>query len=252
MPEIPKALHYVWFGPRRLPEEFARFIEGWRRVQPDWQIVAWTDKDLDWSSRYINQAYATQGWTRLADYMRVHILYHHGGFYLDTDVDLLRSLDPLRAHDVVLGFQSVERIPSWVNNAVIGARPRHPFIGRWLRAFQERMPGWRRMGDAHGPGLLTRLLEEEGLDGERADAPRQVGEVTLLPPEYFYPYSWTERYSPECLTPRTFAVHHWSGTDAGFRPLNAAEKLRAIAACAAPRLTASIVQYASRPGSSRL
>jgi hypothetical protein len=220
-----------------------RLIEGWQRVLPDWKVVAWTNEDLDWSSRYVNQAYATRGWTRLADYMRVYALYHHGGFYLDTDVELLKSLDPLRGHDVVLGFQSTARIPSWVNNAVIGARPRHPFVARWLRAFQERMPGWRRMGDAHGPGLLTRLLEEEGLDGERADATRLVGEVTLLPPEYFYPYSWTERFSPECVTPHTLAVHHWSGTDARFRPLSLLESLRALAACAAPRLTATLLRH---------
>jgi hypothetical protein len=58
-----------------------------------------------------------------------------------------------------------------VNNAGISAAPGHPFLGRWLHAFEDRMPGWRRMGDAHGPGLVTRLLEADGLDAAPADAP---------------------------------------------------------------------------------
>ncbi len=155
--------------------------------------------------------------------MRVHALHRHGGFYLDTDVELLRPLDPLRGERAVLGFQSVERTPSWVNNAVIGAEPGHPFLARWLRAFEATMPGWRRMGDAHGPGLVTRLLEAEGLDGDRADAPRRVGDVTLLPPEAFYPHHWTEAFSADRVTPATFAVHHWGGAEAGHRPLTSSD-----------------------------
>jgi hypothetical protein len=242
MPNIPKIIHYVWFGPAQIPAEYRAFIAGWQRMMPDWQIMAWTDKNIDWSSRYLKQAYATRGWTRVADYMRVHALHRFGGFYLDTDIELVRSLDPLRSKHVVLGFQSVERIPSWVNNAVIGAEPGHPFLARWLRAFSDTMYGWRRMGDGHGPGLVTRLLEAEGLDGHRADAPRQVGQVTLLPRDRFYPHGWTEPFSPDRLTSKTFAIHHWSGTDAAFRPLTAIEKMRALSALAAPGMAASMMR----------
>ncbi len=104
------------------------------------------------------------------------------------------------------------------------------------------MPGWRRMGDAHGPGLVTRLLEAEGLDGDRADAPRRVGDVTLLPPEAFYPYSWTEAFSLHRVTPATFAVHHWGGAEAGHRPLTPGQKIRAAAAVAAPGLAAAVMR----------
>ena len=239
---IPKIVHYMWFGPRPMPPEYRGFIEGWRRLMPDWRIMGWTDDHIDWSVRYLRQAYATRGWTRLADYMRVHALHRHGGFYLDTDIELLRPLEPLRGERVVLGFQTVERTPSWVNNAVIGAEPGHPFLARWLRAFETTMPGWRRMGDAHGPGLVTRLLEAEGLDGERADAPRRVGDVTLLPPESFYPYSWTETFSADRVTPATLAVHHWGGAEAGHPPLTFRKKIRAVTALVAPGLAAAVMR----------
>ena len=241
MGHIPAILHHVWFGPKPMPPAYSAYIAGWRRLSSGWTVMGWTERDLDWSSRYVNEAYATRGWTRLADYMRVHALHRFGGFYLDTDMELIRRLDPLRDARVVLGFQSRGRTPSWVNNAVIGAAPGHPFLGRWLQAFEDRMPGWRRMGDAHGPGLVTRLLEAEGLDATPADAPRQVGEVTVLPPDRFYPYPWTGHYTPGCVTPDTFAVHHWGGGEGRHRVLTPAETIRALGAMAAPRLAAALM-----------
>jgi hypothetical protein len=247
---IPPILHYVWVGPGPMPTEHRGYIEGWRRVMPDWPIKAWTDAEIDWSVRYLQQAYATRGWNRISNYMRMRALYEHGGFYLDTDVELVKPLDPLRAERAVLGFQTEEPSPSWVNGAVFGAEPRHPFVGRLLRAFNEEMPGWRRMGDQHGPGLITRLLRDEGLSRYEG-RPQEVAGVTLMPVDRFYPYHWTEQFSPACITPNTFAVHHWEGGWGKHRPLTAHEKLRAVFAVALPRLAASSMRRRIRAERSR-
>ena len=237
---IPKVLHYVWAGPVPLPDQHRRYIEGWRRVMPDWRIVAWTDADIDWSVRYLQQAYATFGWNRVSNYLRMHALHTQGGFYLDTDIELLKPLDPLRGEPAVLGFQVVEPSASWVNGAVFGAEPGHPFVGRLLRVLEE-MPGWRRMGDAHGPGLITRLLKEEGLS-RYTGSPQRVAGVTLMPVDRFYPYHWTEVFTPACVTPDTVAVHHWEHGWGGHRPLTASEMLRAIAAATVPGLMAALAR----------
>jgi len=250
---IPPILHFVWVGPGPMPSEHRRFIEGWRELMPDWRIMAWTDAQIDWSVRYLQQAYATRGWNRISNYMRMHALFEHGGFYLDTDVELVKRLEPLCGERAVLGFQSVEPTPSWVNGAVFGAEPGHPFVGRLLRAFRQEMPGWRRMGDQHGPGLITRLLRDEGLS-HYEDRPQEVAGVTLMPVNRFYPYHWTEEFSPACVTPDTYAVHHWEGGWGKHRPLTARETLRAMSAIAAPRLAAAAMrrrveaERASYPG----
>jgi hypothetical protein len=238
---IPKVLHYVWVGPAPLPDQHRRYVDGWRRIMPDWRIVAWTDTEIDWSVRYLQQAYATRGWNRVANYMRMQALHVHGGFYLDTDVELLRPLDPLCGHTAVLGFQERQAGPSFVNNAVVGAGPRHPFISAALEVYRCRMPGWRRMGDAHGPGVVTRLLMERGLRCY-SDEPQLLGDVTVMPVDRFYPYHWTEVFTPACITPNTFAVHHWEHGWGGHRPLSTKQKLRALAAASAPGPTAAFVR----------
>jgi len=239
---IPRILHYVWVGPQPVPEAHLAFIDGWRRVMPGWRIMAWTDADLDWSERYLQQAYATRGWNRVSNYLRARVLHDHGGFYLDTDVELVRPLDPLCDEDAVLGFQQVEPCRSWVNGAVFGARPGHPFTARLIEAYRREMPGWRRMGDGHGPGLITRLLRDAGLV-RYASVPQRIAGVTLGPVEWFYPYGWREGFRPEHVRPETFAVHHWYGTVGTFRPLTVRERLRAVSAVLAPRPAAMLMRW---------
>ncbi|MGG5822658.1 glycosyltransferase [Falsiroseomonas sp. HW251] len=224
-----------------MPAQHRQFIETWRQQMPDWPIMAWTDADIDWSVRYLQQAYATRGWNRISNYMRMHALNRYGGFYLDTDIELLKPLDPLREERAVLGFQVAEPSDSWVNGAVFGAEPGHPFVRRLLRAFHEEMPGWRRMGDSHGPGLITRLLRDEGLS-RCTGAPQHVAGVTLMPVDRFYPYHWTESFTPACITPNTFAVHHWEHGWGGQRPLTARETLRALAAATMPGPAAALAR----------
>jgi hypothetical protein len=238
---IPKVFHYIWVGPSPMPDSHRRYIEGWRQLMPDWRVMAWTDADVDWSVRYLQQAYATRGWNRISNYMRMHALHTYGGFYLDTDVEILRPLDPLCHEHAVLGFQSVEPSPSWVNGAVFGAEPGHPFVGRLLRAFREELPGWRRMGDKHGPGLITRLLKDEGLS-HYEDVPQRVAGVTLMPVNRFYPYPWDADFTPACITPDTFTVHHWEAGWRKERPLTMRETFRSLAAVIVPRLAAAAVR----------
>ena len=40
--------------------------------------------------------------------------------------------------------------------------------------------------------------------------------ITVFPSEYFYPFYYTEIYTPECVTENTYTVHWWnaSWTDA--------------------------------------
>jgi mannosyltransferase OCH1-like enzyme len=57
-----------------------------------------------------------------------------GGVYLDTDVDLIRSLEPMLENRAFLGFQRGDDYPhELVNGAVFGAEP-----GHWLPVVTSR------------------------------------------------------------------------------------------------------------------
>lgn len=209
---IPKIIHYVWVGPNALPEADRRRIETWRRMLPGWEIRAWGNQDVDYSSPYLRMAYAVRAWNRVSDYTRMDALARYGGVYLDTDVDLIRPLEPFLDRQAFLGFQIGDEMPGeMVNGAVFGARP-----GHWLpiairRYFNERLDGRTDVGSFAGPGLLTQTLREKGLE-RYSDEPVEIEQVSLYPKRYFYPYSWTETYSDSVITPDTYAVHRWAET----------------------------------------
>lgn len=69
-----------------------------------------------------------------ADYLRAELLYHHGGFYLDTDVFCLRSMS--RTYEAAAGFEAAG---DW-NVAILGPfRPQGRFVGKWHELLMQKM-----------------------------------------------------------------------------------------------------------------
>ena len=91
---IPKVIHYCWFGGNEMSALEKKCIESWKTQCPDYEIIRWDETNYDVTKNlYMQQAYAAKKWAFVSDYARLDILYQHGGFYLDTDVELLQSLD---------------------------------------------------------------------------------------------------------------------------------------------------------------
>ena len=102
---IPKTLHYCWFGRNPKPELAVKCIDSWKRFCPDYEIVEWNEDnfDIDACPLYVRQAYAAKKWAFVTDYVRLKLIYEHGGIYMDTDVELKKK------PDVLLG-RSIRRI----------------------------------------------------------------------------------------------------------------------------------------------
>ncbi|GAA6006888.1 uncharacterized protein JCM10292_000348 [Rhodotorula paludigena] len=76
-----------------------------------------------------------------ADVLRLEALRDYGGVYLDVDVLVVKDLEPLYRHQVVMGMESQPNLdpalpPSGLCNAVILAKPYSSFISRWLDSYR--------------------------------------------------------------------------------------------------------------------
>ncbi len=234
---IPRIIHYVWVGPKRLPEKDAGFVAEWRRLMPGWEFRFWSDQTIDFaSSTWLQAAYAMKGWNRIADYMRVWAVMTHGGIYLDTDVELLKPLDPLLRHSAFISYQTDARFKDkpgadeWVNSAVFGAEPGHWFPTEVYQALMSSAGGWKDQGAWTGPGVATEVLRRHGLMPPQ-DAPATVRDVTVLPRRAFHPYHWSQDPSEAEITEDTFGIHHWAGSwteEAKHWPLSKKLMLRCV------------------------
>ena len=174
---------------------------------PDYEVKEWNETNSPLDNSYTRAAYGQKHWAKLSNYVRLHALYAEGGIYLDTDVEVVRTLTPLLRHECFLGFQVEEENVDWVNNAVLGARPGHHFLRRGMeltvRLFEEEGEFYR------SPAVMTAVLKGMGLS---AYGLQEVGGVNVYPAEYFYPYPWFGEFTPGCVTENTFCVHRWAGS----------------------------------------
>ena len=224
---VPKILHYCWFGPRPLPPAYAAYIDGWRQVMPDYTVVEWNDYTLPLVP-YVEKAYKYGKWANLANYMRFYALAKLGGIYLDTDIEVIRSFDHLLDNGMFAGWQSNGQ----VNNAVLGARPAHPFILRCLNDMSTLFDGTER-ATLSSPHLMTcKLAAIYNITTEQHfDNLVEVKGARIYPSRYFYPYWLGETFERDVhVVEDTVCVHHWAATWTRGQPIFNGDRVQLLAA----------------------
>ena len=128
--QIPKIIHYCWFGKTSLPEDAQRCIASWKKFCPDYEIVEWNETKINLSALplYVQQAYAAQKWAFVADYVRLYALIRYGGVYMDTDVELVAPLDRFMNQAAFAGLEDA----SHVATCVMACEPEFPLFKEFL------------------------------------------------------------------------------------------------------------------------
>ena len=154
---------------------------------------------------YMKAACARQRWSKAANYVRLLALQREGGLYFDTDIEVLKPFDPLLSERCFIGFQGRKEHAHWVNNAVLGAEPGHPFLAACMDLTLSLFEQEGAL--CASPVIVTRVLKDWGLVHY---GHQTIRDVTLFLCEYFYPYRWTDTLTPERLTTETYCIHHWA------------------------------------------
>lgn len=205
---IPRVIHYCWFGNTPLPASAERCLASWRRACPDYEIHRWDEHTFD-VGRYTfcREAHAAGKWAFVSDYARLRIIWEHGGVYLDTDVELLQSLDPLLAHTAFFGFQLDGMIATGLG---FGAIPAHPLVGSLLQHY-ETTPFLGPDGRPDATPCPARDAAAFRQFGFRLDGSRQERDgVVVLPADVMCPKSYESGRIR--LTPRTISIHHFDAS----------------------------------------
>ena len=206
---IPKKLHFCWFGPNEVPDDVEKCIETWRKHMPDFEIMEWGDEDLP-DVGYVHAALKNKKFANVSNYMRFHILRHHGGIYFDTDIEVVKSFEPLLKTGMFAGWQRNGQ----VNNAVLGAVPDHPFIIRCMMELPKRFGGVEK-ANLSSPFFFTKMLIEAGLITKRNANTFMAtdADITIYPERFFYPYWHSEEFNRKVhVLPDTYCIHHWAAT----------------------------------------
>ncbi|MBQ4032016.1 MAG: glycosyl transferase [Bacilli bacterium] len=122
---IPKKIHYIWFGKGEKNERVKHCIESWKKYLPDYEIIEWNEDNFDINyNDFTKNAYANKKWAFVSDVARLWVLYNEGGIYMDTDVEVYKSLDPFLNDEGFTGFEDVH----YPVTATLGAVKGNPVI----------------------------------------------------------------------------------------------------------------------------
>ena len=172
---------------------------------PDAHIVRWDESNYAVNSvPYVAAAYRAKKWAFVSDYVRLDVVFREGGIYLDTDVELLKPLDPLLSDHAFCARESKEQVNTGL---VLAAEAGNETI----RALRDAYLSYS-FPSAPCTVLQTELLRKMGMvDSESI---QRIDGLTIYPQEYFNAKDALGISHP---TSRTFAVHHAEASWMPFR-----------------------------------
>ena len=208
---IPKTIHYCWFGGKPKPKSVLRCIDSWKKYCPDYEIKEWNEQNFDVNRiSYTRDAYQAGKYAFVSDVARFWALYHEGGVYFDTDVEVIKPIDDLIERGAFMGWEKADALGNVHVAPGLGlAAPQDfPLLKEILDCFSDLnyyLEDGHRNPYSMIP-LVTDLLIQKGLvlDGSF----QTICNMVIYPADYLCPMdSLTGSIT---LTSNTYTIHHYS------------------------------------------
>ena len=207
---IPKIIHQIWMTnvkpPARadIPEVLANMSKAIDNVMPDWTHIIWSEKNLPELPNDIKQiVYGNYSQIVISNILRYFLTYTYGGFYVDFDVECIKSFDDLTDKNFVCGLESAKH--GTVSDAVFGCSCENEFMKKILSTAIVNLTNAREITvrsllDSISTGMLTCAVRSQG--------------VELLPQECFAPLDCDNKKYFNQIRPtlkNTYCIHHYLG-----------------------------------------
>ncbi|MGM9947033.1 glycosyltransferase family 32 protein [Floccifex sp.] len=219
--DIPKVIHYCWFGNNPLPELARKCIDSWKKFCPKYEIKEWNETNFDVNiCEYTRGAYNEKKWAFVSDYARFWIIYNFGGIYMDTDVELIASIDDLIETGAYMGCEpklesdcydnQFDKYNYLINPGLgIAAPAHHPFYEEMLNIYN-KSSFYNVSGEVDLSTVVyksTLLLEKYGY---KENLNEKILGITIYPSDYFCPKNYMT--GNLIITKNTRSIHHYSAS----------------------------------------
>lgn len=204
---IPKIIHYCWFGGKELPTKEKKCIESWQKHLKHYKFQLWNEENSNIDEcKYARQAYDKKQYAFVSDYIRIKVLYEHGGIYLDTDIEVLKNFDSLLNENAFLGFEN----RTTVGTAVIACEPGADFAKKMVEYYENHdfVDNRGNLNITTNVVLLNSILESKGM--KRVNETQYIDGIRILERSVLFPKKKSEN---EILkTDETITIHHMSAS----------------------------------------
>lgn len=203
---IPKKIHYCWLSGEPFPPLIEECMKSWKRYLDGYEFIEWNQKNFDVNiCQYTKEAFEARKYAFVSDYVRLYALYNHGGIYLDTDIEILKSMDALLYNKAFTGFEEDDAIAAWI----FGSEKHNPLFRELLDYYRDKafVMGNGSYDLTPNPVPVTQTLVKYGLILKNEY--QELSNITIYPKEYFCTKDM--RDGSINITSKSYAIHHFAG-----------------------------------------
>lgn len=154
----------------------------------------------------MEEAYEAKKWAFVSDVARLYALVNYGGIYMDTDVEVLRSLDSLLEYEAVSGFESETAISTGLMAVCKGQTLFTELLDEYNDIHFRRPDG--SLDQTTNVTRITKACLKYGFVPNNQK--QTVNGFTLLPKDYLCPKDYATK--EVTITDNTLVIHHFDGS----------------------------------------
>ena len=204
---IPKKIHQVWIGPKKMPVEWMRT---WKDKNPSFEYILWDTKKIDGLLLQMQGKYDyfvnREEYHGAADIVRVEILERYGGVYVDADSACMEPIE--NTFFMNTDFFAVRDYRNNITNGVIGSVPGHPILKDYIQKIKavdnrKTKPIWYTIGGQLFTSCIKKYINQhkDGKDKQWA----------ILPVCSFYPTNYDGQKAR--VISKIYAEQFWGTTN---------------------------------------
>ena len=186
-------IHYIWLGGQ-LPLSNLAIVDEWKSMHPNFEFYFWNDNNIEiYDCLFLRQCLRKKAYAFAADYIRLKVVNEYGGFYMDTDMKLLKPLSIEHSK----GFEICEEEVGRANWAYFYSEPNHKITLSCLKKYEGLI------FDQFKPPVIPYFLNEIIQNSK--------DQASILSKEVFYSLPATknlENYN-QFITDQSIGVHLW-------------------------------------------
>lgn len=204
---IPKIIHYCWFGGKELPKLAKRCLASWKKYCPDYQIKCWNESNFDVNSnQYVKEAYENKKYAFVTDYVRLYALYNFGGVYMDTDVEIIKSIDDFLNCKGFSSFESTNLVPT----GILASEKELPIIKELLEYYTNKkfINADGSFDTTPNTKTITDTFVKYGL--KQNNKKQVIKDFTFYESDYFCPIDCKTKVKK--ITDNTYTIHWFAGS----------------------------------------
>lgn len=215
---IPKIIHYCWLGGDEYPPLVKKCIQSWKDNMPGWELHLWDKSCIEEINEpWVREAYEAKVYSHASDYIRLYAVYKYGGFYFDSDVEVLKDFSNLLDYEYVFGIEN--SIREYIEAATFGAQAGNEFLLKCMNSYHNRH--FIKENGTYDyafiiPQVMKQNIKSISILNNLSDYQLKDSSIQVFSSKFFSPKN-CDSLEIDQLTKDTFSIHHFNGS---WLPLN--------------------------------